>query len=155
MKFWLTTQWPPTKDSPSLGHREHIWLKAGKEQAGSNLKPGDLVFIYEYKTGKPREDKLAYWTGRQRIVTLAVILDVNLRVGFDKSLEKYHDGSQILWKLVARTRTINNSYSCSRNEVCECLEYSQNSLLRGFGKDKSGLKELTEAQFGYLLLHFK
>jgi len=154
MKFWLTTQWPPTKDLPSLGHREHIWLKVGKEQVGSDLKAGDLVFIYECKTGKPRKDKVAYWTGRQGIVTFAVILDVNLGAGFAKSHEKFRDGSEIVWKLVARTRTINNSYFCSRDKVCDCLKYSKKYLFRGFGEDRSGLKKLTEAQSGCLLLHF-
>jgi hypothetical protein len=153
MKFWLTTQWPPTKDLPSLGHREHIWLKAGQEHVGTNLKPGDLVFIYEYKTGKPRKDKMAYWTGRQRIATLAVILDVNLKEGFDKSHEEYSGGSQTVWKLVARTRTINSLYSCPRSKVCDCLGYKKNYSLIGFGE--SGLREITDTQFACLLLHFK
>ncbi len=70
MKYWLTTQWPPTVDSPQGAH-ESVWLQEGKEQAGRNLGRGDLVFIYETKTGRPREDRLRYWLGRQGIVALS------------------------------------------------------------------------------------
>lgn len=152
MKYWLTTQWPPTKDYP-YGQREHVWLKAGQEHAGKDLKAGDLVFIYEFKTGKPRSDGLAYWTGKQGIVTLAVILDVNLKAGFDQSHEKYSDGSEVVWKRVAHARIINSLYFCHHDVVCNCLGYSKSYFLTGFGR--SGLRELNEAEFGCLLLHFK
>lgn len=153
MKYWLTTQWPPTVDGP----REHegIWLQEGKEDAGRDLRRDDLVFIYETKTGRRRQDGLRYWPGRQGIVALVGVFDVNLEEGFAQSHEVYSDGDELLWKMVARTRPIDSSHFCRHVGVCDCLEYSRNYLFRGFGRSKSGLRELTEPEFNCLRDHFR
>lgn len=153
MNYWLTTQWPPTQDSP----REHggVWLRNGKEDAGRNMRPGDLVFIYETKTGRPRKDGLAYWPGRQGIVVLAEVLDVNLEEGFARSYEVYSDDSELLWKMIAQTQTIDSSNFCRHDDVCDCLRYSRNYFFRGFGRSKSGLRELFEPEFRCLRDHFR
>ncbi len=153
MKYWITTHWPPTKDTPAR-QQDGVWLQEGKEDAGKDLSPRDLVFIYETKTGRPRKDGLAYWPGRQGLVVLIEISDVNLKKAFYQSHEKYSDGGQLFWKLVARTRAIDSSHFCHHDDVCDCLGYSKDYYLRGFGKDKSGLKELSDTEFRCLRRHF-
>jgi len=154
MRYWLTTQWPPTVDYPR-NILEHVWLQKGKEHVGRDLGVGNLVFIYEYKTGRPRQDRLRYWPGSQSIASLVEIIDVNLDNGFDSSHEVYSDGSEILWKMVARTKRIDVSHSCPHDDVCDCLGYSRNYVFRGFGRFHSGLLELTETEFGCLRNRFK
>jgi hypothetical protein len=146
MKYWMTTQWPPTEDSP----HEHggVWLAEGREDAGRDLKRGDLVFIYESKTGRPRRDGLGYHPGKQGIVALVeVASDVNF-AGFVQSSEEYSDGSQLLWKMVVRTRTKDSSHFCPHDDVCDILGYSRNYYFRGW--HRSGLGELSEEQYKQL-----
>ena len=153
MKYWLTVHWPPTLDGARV--QGGIWLQEGKEDVGRNLSRDDLVFIYETRTGRPREDKLGYWPGGQGIVALVEVVDVNLEQAFTLSHEAYSDGSELLWKMVARTRPIDVTHFCSHDDTCDCLEYSRNYFFRGFGRSKSGLRELTKSEFGCLRNHFR
>lgn len=154
MKYWLTTQWPPTVDGPQ-GVPEGVWLQEGKEHAGRDLSRGDLVFIYETKTGRPREDRLRYWLGRQGIVALVEILNVSLDNSFAHSHEVYSDGGELLWKKVARTQPTDVTRFCSHDDTCDCLQYSTNYFFRGFGRYNSGLLELGETEFGCLRSRFR
>ncbi len=154
MKYWLTTQWPPTVDGPQ-GVHEGVWLQEGKEHAGMELRPDDLIFIYETKTGRPRADGLHYYQGDQSVVALVKVVDVNLENGFAHSHEVYSDGGELLWKKVARTQLIDGTHSCSHDDTCDCLEYSRNYFFHGFGRFHSGLLELTETEFECLRNHFR
>jgi hypothetical protein len=153
MKYWLTTQWPPRLDSPRV--HEGVWLQEGKEDAGRDLRSADLVFIYETKTGRRRQDGLGYWSGRQGIVALVRVVGVNLEKGFAQFHEVYSDGDELLWKMVARTRLIDSSHFCQHDDVCDCLGYSRNYFFRGFGRSKSGLKELSKPESACLRGRFR
>lgn len=148
MKYWLTIHWPPLRNSPPW--QDGVWLAEGKEGAAKALSPGDLVFVYETLTGRPRRDRLRYRLGRQGLVALFEVMDVNLDPGFDQWREVYRDGTQLVWKLVGTTRTIDDSHYCPHQDACSCLGYSHKYSFQGFGKDKSGLKELSEQQFAGL-----
>ena len=153
MKYWLSVHWPPTVDDAQI--HNGLWLHEETEEAGKDLRPGDLVFIYETKWGRPREDRLGYWLGRQGIVALFEVVELDLEKGFAWSPEVYTDGNKILWKMVARTRPIETKRFCSHDNVCDCLQYSRNYFFRGFGKFHSGLLELTGTEFGCLRNRFK
>ncbi len=154
-KHWLTMHWPHLKN----GTREHgdcgVWLQKGKEAAAEYLKPGDLVFVYETKTGKPRKDGEEYHHGRQGIVALARITHIDLKRGFGLSKELYTDGSQTTWKKVAHTCAIRKRRFCHHDDVCQSLGYSTNYFFRGFGIERSGLNKLTASEFKQISLHFK
>ena len=151
MRYWLTTQWPHTKevDNPHTPHTD-VWLRAGHEDIARELSPGDLVFIYETKYGKPRADSLGYHEGWQGITDLIKVVEVNTR-GFMQSEEEYKDGTSTLWKLVARGRLISSGF-CPRENVCEVLGYSTNYFFLGYGRrgadgKPSGLGLLTDDQY--------
>ena len=68
MGYWLTAHWPPLQEwaKPPLG----VYLADGRQEAGQDLRPGDLVFVYQAKTGKPRKDGKPYRLGREAVVFL-------------------------------------------------------------------------------------
>ena len=149
MNFWITTHWPPLEGHENVEWRYHIFLPDGREQAGEELRPGDLIFIYESKTGRPLSNSTRkYIVGREGIVAL---VEAKSRVVEHNNVtpEEYADGSVICWKWQARTE-VNRMGFCSRIQVCRALGYNRNYTLRGFGDHRSGLKKLTMEQFDSL-----
>jgi hypothetical protein len=51
MNYWLTTHWPRPKSTPNSQPYADVWVKNGQLNVIKQLAPGDLVFIYESKSG--------------------------------------------------------------------------------------------------------
>lgn len=145
MDYWLTTHWPQRKGQEKVAWRVWIFMADGREQAGSDIQPGDLVFVYESKRGRRLRDReYDYCDGKECIVTLARATSRLERSGSQP--EQYADGTEIWWAWRAITVPV---VECSipREAVCRALGYSPNYYFRGFGDHHSGLKKLTEQQF--------
>lgn len=146
MNYWLTTHWPlRISEDKEDGKMYWVYLPEGREQAGRNVEPGDLIWIYESKTGRQiRGTDYDYREGKQGIIAkVKAKFFLEPRSG---GLEQYQNGSEINWNWQIRTKIVKKCF-IPREEVCEDLGYSLNYNFRGFGDLHSGLKRLTVDQF--------
>jgi hypothetical protein len=151
MGYWLTAHWPPLQEwaKPPLG----VYLADGRQEAGQDLRPGDLVFIYQTKTGKPRKDGKPYRLGREALVFL-VRATTRIKEFSEEEREVYKDGTTLWWKWQAKTSLEEYGF-CPRQIVCQVLGYNPNYNFRGFGKQHSGLLPLDKTQFDFLYRRFR
>jgi len=162
MSYWINIHWPPfAKDKPTLSSSDppyhyRVYIPDGRQHAGRELQPGDYVFIYETKWGRPRKDGEKYAEpGRQGIIAL-VYAHTPICPNPSEKHEEYLDGSTILWKWQAKTdkKKLKLGF-CPHNDVCKILGYSPKWTLRGFGDKRSGLKKLRDKkQIKALLKYF-
>lgn len=104
------------------------------------MQIGDHIFIYETKTGRQLRDRVYnYKVGKQGIIALVKAISL---LETDEELEKYEDGSEILWGWRVRTKLVRKCY-ISRKDVCKIFNYSPNYIFRGFGY----LRKLTKKYF--------
>lgn len=156
MRYWLTVHWPsPTHDL----HRD-VYFPDGREAPGRRIGVGDQILIYESKTGPAeiileadRERRIKGRSdGRKGIVTIGTILSPVTNSGLPQSV--YEGGRKIWWKWRAQTGRHNDGGFVPHLHICEVLGYSPNYSFRGFGEQRSGLKELTIDQFAQLASAF-
>jgi len=141
----MTVHWPPRQGEENEEWRYYVFLPDGREEAGRGIQSGDLVFIYESKTGRQiRGHEYDYIEGRQGIIALVRV--TSPLQGPQGKPEKYEDGSEIWWAWRATTKLIRRC-SIPREDVCSVFDYSENYNFRGFGDHRSGLKRLTREQF--------
>ena len=155
MTYWMKTRWPALRDR---AHEPNdIWVDVGKEDAAKEMRPGDSVFIYEIKNGKPRKDGLKYRLGRMGIVALVEVDDVDLHEGFEQVRVDYvylkPHKNFISYKLIARTRPVDTSRFCCNEDLCDCFGYKRGFHFMGFGKN--GLKKLAEKEVKCIQNHFR
>ena len=159
MSYWITTHWPPfEKDkpkpsSPDPEYHYRVSLPNGRQNAGQELSEGDLVFIYESKTGRPLKSGGKYAPGRKGVIALVSPLTSILEKP-DGESEEYQDGSSICWKWQARTQVKKLGF-CSHDNVCSILGYKRGYTFHGFGDQHSGLKRIDEETFKALLKCFR
>jgi len=80
MNYWMTTHWPHRIDHRD-GVHENIHLPDGREDAGTSLQPGDMVLIFESRTGRTeirrhpdgRTENIPCRKGRKGIVAVAEV----------------------------------------------------------------------------------
>lgn len=151
MNYWLTTQWPPEVGDPR-GHKG-VYLRDGRQQAGRDLRPGDIVLIYESRGGKEplKLDNRGQLrpVKRQRggggIVAIAEVLTKLKDRGGRPTL--YKDGSKIWWRWHTKIRTVSESGFVPMKDVNRVLRYKKRNVLHGFGDLHSGLKKLEEEEY--------
>lgn len=146
MNYWMTTHWPLRNgDDEENEIFSWIYLPDGREQAGRIAAQGDLLWIYESKTGRQiRGVNYDYRDGRLGIIALAKVKSIlEPRNG---GLEQYQDGTEINWNWQIQTKIVKKCF-IPREQVCEALDYSPNYNFRGFGDLHSGLKIITVNQF--------
>ena len=127
MGYWLTVHWPPLrkKELPM-----NLYLADGRQEAGQAIRPGDLIFIYQTRTGRPRMDAKPYRLGRQGIVVL-----VKAETGIQECSENpetYKNGTTLWWKWQAKTSLKEYGF-CPPEVVCQVLKYEPHYNFRGFG----------------------
>jgi len=149
MKYWLTVHWPPLQEwaKPPLG----VYLADGRQMAGQDLRSGDLIFIYQSKTGRPRADAKPYRLGREGLVFL-VRATTGIEEYPEESPEIYKGGQTLWWKWQAKTKLEEYGF-CPRQIVCQVLGYNPNYHFRGFRR--SGLARLDKTQFNELRRRFR
>jgi len=151
MSYWITSHWPPFAEdkprpsSPDPEYHYQVYLPDGRQSAGREFREGDLVFIYESKTGSPLKSGRKYALGRKGVISLVRALE-SINEKPDAEPDEYADGSRILWKWQARTKKKESGF-CSHDDVCKVLKYKKSYTFHGFGDQHSGLKKLSEKQF--------
>jgi len=162
MNYWMTTHWPPSAgEDVGRFFPEGVWLPDGREQAGADLEIGDMVLVYESRTGrseimniKGKKMVVHPAQGRQAIVAIAEVTG-DLEELQDSSPSKYTTGESIWWRWKADTSPVSTNGLVPRLTVNRILGYKPGNLLRGFGDRKSGLKKLDEQTYYELVKEFK
>lgn len=159
-RYWVTTQWPPSEGEE--GEPDGVYLPDGREAAGENLSAGDLVLIYESRSGR-RKIRTDLKTRKRRIVPRndgheGVIAIVEAVGGFeaDESIEpeEYVDGTSIRWNWRAAADVVNLSGFVDRRTLNRHLGYKPGYRFRGFGTLHSGLKEIDENTYRAVVASF-
>lgn len=160
INYWLTTHWPPRtgdKRDPN-----GIWLAEGRQAAGADLRPDDIVFIYESATGR---DEILYGTdgspktvrsvaGSEGIIAVCRVTRELATDGVEEE-SKYSDGSKIWWRWYAPTEIISTAGFVSRLKLNRILGFKPGNRFRAAGELKSGLKKLTGGTFDQILSEFR
>jgi hypothetical protein len=154
MNYWLTTHWPRPKDTPASEPHADVWVKDGQLHVIQQLRPGDLIFIYESESGSLPLKRNADGStsvqqkGRGRAGVVALV-----RIGIpasqppDSREEEYDNGEVMWWRYCARTEPVNSGGFIARTTLLPIIGYSPNWNLHGFGDNHSGIKRLTAEQF--------
>jgi len=156
MNYWLTTHWPRRADEAGKVTR-HIYLPDGRQEAGADLAPGDLVLIYESQSGRAEvvldaageREVIPRSRGRGGIVSIGKVRR-KLEGDADAEPTEYADGTNLWWRWYAPTDTVVAGGFVPRTQVNAALGYKEDYPLRGFGDRQSGLKKLTKDQFDRL-----
>ena len=153
MNYWVTTHWPPRENNPNMV-AEGVWVPDGREEAGKDLRKGDLVAVYQSLSGRTeifkRADGSEYRVrnirGKGGVIALCEAQEP-LYALKESSPSHYANGTTIWWRWYSSLRVISKSGFLSRQKLNEILGYSPNNPLRGFGDKKSGLKKIPKEQF--------
>jgi hypothetical protein len=154
MNYWITTHWPRREDESIDEPHEGVWVQDGQQDVIDRVAPGDLVFIYESKTGPTVLRQYADGTtkrlrcrqGREGIVALVEVTSKAYEPE-DSHPEQRTDGSTMWWRYYAPTRSANSAGFLPRLQAARLLEFSDRYPFRGFGDEHSGLKHITEETF--------
>lgn len=171
MNYLFTTHWPFLKrdkdeqgNSPPAHH--DIWLDKGKDyiSVAKEIKAGDLLFIYELKTGKSlveidpetgKKETFKRRNGSMQVVSLCMVNTGRvIKNHYSKGLELYSDGTRIDWTPLIKADSIDSNGSVPLRTVNKVLGYSPNYNLRGYGLKHSGVNIISEEQFAQLLKHY-
>lgn len=152
--YWVTTQWPHRQGTPKDAPREGVYLPDDRKEAGADIRPGDLVVVYESKGGRDlvrkdvsgKKETVKHHVGREGVVS---ILRITSRLYADDESEEqeYSDGTKIWWKWYADTEPYFSSGFLPRQELNVLLGYKIDNALRGFGDKHSGLKKIDRDTF--------
>lgn len=161
MNCWITTHWPPSEDEPD-NIAKGLWLPDGREAAGKDVRKGDMVVVYQTKTGKIEEKRqpdgkkffVRRLKGKEGIIAIAEAQGP-LREDKGSTPKRYTDGSERWWRWYTPLKIKTRSGFLSRERLNKILSYKPNNLLRGFGDLKSGLKNISREEFEQILDAFK
>jgi len=161
MRYWITTHWPRKRDESTNQPQNGIWVKDENRTVIDRVAPGDLVFLYETKSGPDvlrnnadgSKRRISRHPGAEGIVVLAEVTERAYEPE-NSSAEEYADGTELWWRYYAPTRSVNSAGSISRVELNSVLGYSTNNVLHGFGEQNSGLKEISEDVYEQLRTRF-
>lgn len=161
MRYWITTHWAPEEDDDSAIPRG-IWVPDGREKAGTELRKGDRLLIYQASGGPTvlregddgEDERIGRQRGRGGIVLIAQSLD-KLRPNGAGEPTRYVGRKPIWWRWHADTEPISRNGFVSVDELKKVLDFSPGYRMRGFGDYNSGLKEITEGQYNELVRIFR
>lgn len=161
MRYWITTHWPPRIDKSGRARNTGIWIQDGKEDVASCLAKGDLVIVYEYKTGLPEvrthpdgtSTTVGCVRGKEGVKCYGVVEGPISALPASKP-QLYSDGTTKWWRWHAPVRVHSRSGFISRPCLLEAIGMKPNGYLRGFGSKNSGLKEIGKQEFDALLAKF-
>ena len=154
MNYWLTTHWPRPQDTPASIPYADVWVKDGQWNAIKQLTPGDLVFIYESKSGplplRRNPDGSTYEApkanGKAGIVALVRVTEPAKQPP-DSVEEQYDNGQKMWWRYRAPTEPVNSGGFIPRERFLPLIGYRASWNLHGFGDNHSGVKRLTAGEF--------
>jgi len=151
MRYWITTHWPRRRDQSTNQPQNGIWVKNENRTVIDRVAPGDLVFLYETKSGRDilrnnadgSTTKVSRHPGAEGIVALAEVTQRAFEPENSRP-EEYANGTKLWWRYYAPTQSVDSSGFISRTELNSVLGYAADNVLRGFGEQNSGLKEISE-----------
>lgn len=153
MRYWITTHWPAREgDVRPIGNG--IYLPHDRRNVGRELRPGDLVLVYQAQTGRTliRTDadgttrRIPCLPGKGGIVAIGRALSAMYHDDAAE-VEHYTDGTAIHWAWHAPLEVLSTSGFVSRFDLNRILGYQPSYSFRGFGDQKSGVKEIDEATY--------
>ena len=154
MNYWLTTHWPRPQGTPNSEPYADVWVKDGQWNVIKRLAPGDLVFIYESRSGplplghKPDGSTYVLPKAEGRAGLVALVRVVECAIEPPDSVERPYDNGEVMWwRYRVPTEPVNSGGFLTREEFLPVLGYNANWNLHGFGDNHSGVKELTARQF--------
>jgi len=139
-----------------------LWLPDGREAAGKDVKKGDIVVVYQAKTGRMEikrqpdgQDLFAKrLKGKGGVIAITEARGP-LHANKDSAPKRYNDGSEIWWRWHTPLEIRTRSGFLSRERLNKILGYKPSNPLRGFGDLKSGLKKISREEFEQILEAFK
>jgi hypothetical protein len=154
VRYWLTTHYPPLKKDEPKTEKTGVWVRDGKQDVLGEMQPGDLVFIYESKSGKAvivktadgRIETVPRIQGRGGIIKLAEIKSKATDRG-KEGYKYYADGTKTWWRSKADADVINRNGFVERRSLTKILGVSENYVFHGFGDKQSGVKQLSKTEF--------
>lgn len=150
-KCWLTTQWPPRINSDDKHDR--VRLAKGRRSVGKKLDAGDIVFIYQSKSGPKVQDRYINEKrsdGKIGVIIIATIKN-HLIENTNNPLIAIYRKKRVYWSWEAEIEIEGkNGFVCA-DKINRILTYKPGYNFRGFGTRHSGLKMLTNAQGRKLL----
>lgn len=160
MRYWVTTHWP-LREGWTEEASAAVWLPDGRESAGAGLDVGDMVIVYESKSGRTqlvaRPDGSCWPVGcrpgREGVVYYGRVIEP-LHADSEAEPEQYVDGSVIWWRWTARLEVLSRSGFLARPAFLGHLGLNPTWNLRGFGTKHSGLKEIDQPTFESIVRDF-
>jgi hypothetical protein len=161
VRYWISAQSPPLKGSPAQ-RLDCLWLAEGREAAGFELEPGDLVLVYQSKSGRAvrrrSADGAEEWVqtieGHQGI---AAVAEVEERVTRDARIGKteYIDGTELCWCWRAPINAFSTDGYVPLLDVNGILGFKSTYNFGGFAYRNSGLRQIEADQYWSLVEIFR
>jgi hypothetical protein len=161
VRYWIAAQAPPLESDPDRGF-DCVSLAEGREALGLELEPGDLVLVYQSRSGRAVKQRSAeggeVWVptvaGRQGIAAVAEVED---RVTRDARISgtEYADGRELCWCWRAPIDAISTDGHVSLSDVNRILGFKPTYNFGGFAYRNSGLREIEAAQYWDLVEIFR
>ena len=161
MNYWITTHWPHSIEDDKEHPHSGVYIQDGHLEVVRDMNPGDLVFIYESKSGRTEKRRFAdgitknipCHMGKEGVVAIVKVL-TNVYEYEDSESTEYTNGSRIWWRYHAETENISSHGFVARNTLNHVLGYSDGYNLRGFGDQHSGIKKIDESLSNELIRLF-
>lgn len=161
MRYWIAAQSPPLEGSPDQKF-DRLSLAAGREAAGRELEVGDLVLVYQSKSGRAvrlreadgTEKKVRTVAGRQGI---AALVEVTGPIAHDPEIGRTHyvDGTELCWSFGVPTDTFSAHGHVPLSDVNRVLGFKPTYNFGGFAYRSSGLREIEAHQYWALVELFR
>lgn len=159
MRYWFTTHWPAREDEPADRTPYGVWAPDDKLAVIKDLSQGDLVWIYEAKSGpiEEREEegvtrRVRCRRGRMGVIGLVVATEPPQEAAGSRA-EQYVGRTGIWWRYHAATRPFNTAGFIPMSEAVLLLGHKPAFNFHGYGGG-SGLKEIGLAAHERLLKAF-
>jgi len=161
LRFWISAQSPPLEDGPEERF-DRLSLAAGREAAGLELQEGDLVLVYQSKTGRAvrrrkadgTEERVRTVEGRKGIAAFAKVVG---RAIHDPGIEttEYVDGTKLCWSWRVPINALAVDGHVPLLEVNRILGFKPTYNFGGFAYRDSGLREIEAHQYWALVEIFR
>ena len=161
MRYWIAAQSPPLEGSPDP-KLDRLPLAAGREVAGRELAAGDLVLVYQSRSGRAvrlreadgTETKVHTAKGRQGIVAL---VEVTGPIAHHPEIEKtrYVDGTELRWCFGVPIDAHSVHGHVPLSHVNRVLGFKATYNFGGFAYRSSGLREIEDHQYRALVEAFR
>jgi hypothetical protein len=161
VRFWISAQSPPLEGDPEERF-DRLSLAAGREAAGLELRVGDLVLVYQSKSGRAvrrrraggTEERVRTVAGRKGI---AAIAEVEGRAAHDPGIgtTEYVDGTALCWSWRAPIKPLAVDGHVPLSEVNRILGFKPTYNFGGFAYRDSGLREIEARQYRALVESFR